>query len=100
MRLLNALKAEWKSRSTAEKIKLIMHGILMIGGSTVGNAIGDKCSEGRSRIERGCVRVTGWILGGVIADTSAKALDQYVDECDEMIKARKEKKAKEEEADA
>ena len=53
MRFLNTLKAEWNSRSTAEKIKLVMHGILMIGGATVGNAIGDKCSEGRSCIERG-----------------------------------------------
>lgn len=98
MRLINALIAAWKCKSTEEKIKTVMHGILIIGGGAVGNTIGDKCSEGRGRLEGACARVAGWVLGGVAADTAAKASDEYIDQFSELIRERR--KAKEGTADA
>lgn len=92
MRLINALIAAWKCKSTEEKIKTVMHGILMIGGGAVGNTIGDKCSAGRGRIESACARVTGWVLGGVVADTAAKASDEYIDQVSGMIRERRKEK--------
>ena len=47
MMLINGLMAEWKKKTTAEKIKMILHGIAMIGGGAIGSTIGDKCSEGK-----------------------------------------------------
>lgn len=92
MRIINALLAKWHTKTTAEKIKTVLHGIVMIGGGVVGNTIGDKCSEGRSKVEQACARVTGWALGGTVANVAAKATDEYVDEINELIQARKEKK--------
>ena len=98
MRILNALIAKWQSKTPEEKVKTILHGIIMIGGSVVGNTIGDKCAEGRGKIESSCARVTGWVLGGAVADFAAKASDEYVDQIGGMIRERK--KDKEENADA
>lgn len=98
MRILNALMANWKRKTTEEKIKTILHGIIVIGGSAIGNTIGDKCAEGRGKIESACAHVTGWVLGGAVADVAAKASDEYVDQIGGMIRERK--KDKEENADA
>ena len=96
MRLINALIAAWKTKTTEEKIKTVMHGILMIGGGAVGNTIGDKCAAGRGKLEGACARVTGWVLGGVVAEKASKASDEYVDQFGNLIRERR--KAKEEQA--
>lgn len=98
MRILNALIAKWQSKTPEEKAKMILHGIIVVGGSVVGNTIGDKCAEGRGKIESACVRVTGCVLGGAVADFAGKASDDYVDQIGGMI--RKLKKDKEDNADA
>lgn len=99
MRIINALLAAWHTKTTAEKIKTVLHGIVTIGGSVVGNTIGDKCSEGRGKVEQVCARVTGWALGGAVANTASKSVDEYVDTINELVQARKEKN-KEESANA
>ena len=98
MRILNALINKWQSKTPEEKVKMILHGIIMMGGGTIGNTIGDKCAEGRGKIESACVRVTGLVLGGAVAEVAAKASDEYVDQFGTMIRERK--KDKEENADA
>lgn len=97
--LINKIQAVWHTMSAADKIKMVLHGIVTIGGSVVGNTIGDKCSEGRGKVEQVCARVTGWALGGAVANAASKSADEYVDTINKLIQARKEKK-KEESANA
>lgn len=91
MRLWNALVANWKTMSTAEKVKTVLHGLVMIGGGVIGNGIGDTFSAGSKPVAKACAKVTGFALGGVIADAAAKNLDETVDTFDQLIKARKNK---------
>ena len=95
MRIINALLAAWHTKTTAEKVKMVLHGIVMIGGGVVGNTIGDKCSEGRGKVEQVCARVTGWALGGAVGNVAAKATDEYVDAINVLVQARKEKNGEE-----
>lgn len=95
MRIINALLANWNTKTTAEKIKTVLHGIVMIGGSVIGNEIGDKFSEGRTRLESACVRVTGWALGGTVAKIAADSMDETVDQIDGMMRDRKNKEGSE-----
>lgn len=91
MRLWNALAANWKTKSTAEKIKTVLHGLVMIGGGVIGNGIGDTFSAGSKPVAKACAKVTGFALGSVIADVTAKNLDETVDTFDQLIKSRKNK---------
>ena len=91
MRIINALLANWNSKTTTEKIKTVLHGLLIVGGATIGNGIGDKFSEGRSKIESACVRVTGWALGGVVAETAVKSMDETIDQIESLVNDRKNK---------
>ena len=95
MRIINALLANWKTKTTAEKIKTVLHGIAMIGGGAIGNEIGDKFSEGRTRLESACVRVTGWALGSVVAETASKSMDESIDQIEGLINDRKNKEGSE-----
>ncbi len=95
MRIINALIAEWKTRTTAEKAKLILHGIAMIGGGAIGTAIGDKCAEGKRPLTAFCTKITGIALGSAAADKAAKTLDETVDSIDTLIRERKESKKQE-----
>lgn len=90
-RFLNALMAEWKTKTGAEKAKTILHGVIMIGGGVIGNSIGDRCSVGRSKVENACVRVTGWALGSAITGVAAKAMDETIDQFDGLLKDRKDR---------
>ena len=92
MRILNALMAEWKTRTTAEKIKLVLHGIAMIGGGAIGGMIGDKCAAGRGPMTSVCTKITGFALGSAISDAAAKSMDETVDTFNELIKARQKSK--------
>ena len=98
MRIINALIADWKCKTTAEKIKTVLHGISMIGGGVIGNAIGDKCADaaGRGPISKTCTKLTGLFLGSVAAEMAAKSMDETVDTFDQLIQNRK----KEEKANA
>lgn len=94
MRIINALLATWKTKTTEEKIKTVLHGIAMIGGGVVGNAIGDKCMpSANGPVSRACVRVTGFALGGVVAEAAAKNMDETVDQLSGLVKSRKEEHA-------
>ena len=90
--LINKLLAAWHTKTPAEKAKTIFHGIVMIGGGVVGNTIGDKCSAGRGPIETACARVTGWALGGAVANVAAKSMDETIDSIDALIQSRKNNK--------
>lgn len=91
MMILNALMAAWKTKTTAEKAKMILHGIAMIGGGAIGNTIGDKCSAGRPRVEGVCAKLTGCFLGGAVAEVAAKQMDETVDAIDGLIQKKKNK---------
>jgi hypothetical protein len=93
MMLINGLMAEWKKKTTAQKIKMILHGIAMIGGGAIGSTIGDKCSEGKKPVSAFCAKVTGGFLGGIAADAAMKRMDDSVDSIEELIRERKEGKA-------
>lgn len=90
-RFINALLAEWKTKTTAEKIKTVLHGVIMVGGGAIGNGIGDKFSAGRNRLESACVRVTGWALGSAVAGVAAESMDETVDQIEDLMKERKNK---------
>ena len=90
MRIINALIANWKTKTTAEKVKTVLHGIAMIGGSVIGNAIGDKCSEGKKPIEAACVKLTAAALGGAVTGVAVKQMDETVDGNNDIIQKRKE----------
>lgn len=91
MRIINALLANWKTKTTEEKIKTILHGITMIGGSVIGTAVGDQCAEGKGPVSAVCAKVTGIALGGIVADKAAKYMDETVDQFSELLKERKNK---------
>ena len=99
MRIINGLLAAWHTKTTAEKIKTVLHGMVMIGGGAVGNTIGDKCAVGKDRVTSVCAKITGLALGSVAAEVAAQSLDQTVDKFDELIQAMKNSH-KEEETDA
>jgi hypothetical protein len=90
--IINKLLAAWHTKTPAEKAKMIFHGIIMIGGGVVGNTIGDKCSVGRGPVQSTCARVTGWALGGAVANVAAKSMDETIDSIDELIQSRKNNK--------
>lgn len=90
--LINKIQTAWHTMSAADKIKMVLHGIIMIGGGAVGNTIGDKCGAGRSKLEQACARVTGWALGGAVAEVAAKAADETVDQLNDLIQSRKNNK--------
>lgn len=96
--IINKLLAAWHTKTPAQKAKTIFHGIIMIGGGVIGNTIGDKCSAGRGRVQSACARVTGWALGGAVADVAAKSMDETIDAIDMLAKSGK--KAKEDAANA
>lgn len=100
MRIINGLLAAWHEKTTAEKIKMVLHGIVMIGGGAIGSTIGDKCAAGKGRITGVCTKVTGFALGSVVADAAAQSLDKTVDAFDELIQDRKNDCQKEEEENA
>ena len=89
MRIINALLANWNSKTTSEKIKTVLHGVIMVGGSVIGNGIGDEFSAGRGKLESACVRVTGWALGGVVAETAVKSMDETIDQIEGLVNDRK-----------
>lgn len=89
MRIINALLANWNSKTTTEKIKTVLHGIIMIGGGVIGAGIGDKFSEGRSKLEGFCVHVTGMALGSVVAESAVKSMDESIDQIEGLINDRK-----------
>lgn len=91
MMILNALMAAWKTKTTAEKAKMILHGIAMIGGGAIGNTIGNKCSEGKKPVVAFCARMTGGFLVGAVADVTIKQMDETVDAIDGLIQKRKNK---------
>lgn len=97
MRIINALLATWKTKTTEEKIKTVLHGIAVIGGGVIGNAIGDKCNEAVSdgtgpmrQVNKFCTKITGIALGSVVAETAAKSMDETVDQFAGLIRGRKE----------
>lgn len=92
MMLINGLMAEWKKKTTAEKIKMILHGIAMIGGGAIGSTIGDKCSEGKKPVSAFCAKVTGGFIGGIAADAAMKRMDDSVDSIDQLIRERREER--------
>lgn len=91
MRLINALLAKWNTKTPAEKAKMILHGIIMIGGGAIGNGIGDKFAAGRNKLESACVRVTGWALGSAVAEIAADSADEFVDQVDGLVSGRNKK---------
>lgn len=90
--IINKLLAAWHTKTPAQKAKTIFHGIIMIGGGVVGNTIGDKCSAGRGPVQSVCARVTGWALGGAVADVAAKSMDETIDAIDALVQSRKNDK--------
>ena len=56
MGILGAIKADWKARSTAGKIGLIIDAICGFGSMAMGQKIGDKLSEDSTRFERFCIK--------------------------------------------
>ena len=92
MMFINGLMAEWKKKTTAEKIKMILHGIATIGGGAIGSTIGDKCSEGKKPITAFCAKVTGGFLGGVAADAAMKRMDDGVNSIDQLIQKQREER--------
>lgn len=90
MRIINALMASWKTKTTAEKIKTVLHGIAMIGGGAIGGTIGDKCSAGRKPVEAICAKLTAAALGGAVTGVAVKQMDETVDTINALIQKRKE----------
>lgn len=95
MRIINALLANWNSKTTTEKIKTVLHGIIMVGGAVIGTGIGDKFSAGRGKLEGFCVHVTGMALGSVVAETATKSMDESIDQIEGLINDRKNKEGSE-----
>lgn len=91
MRVINALLAKWNTMTTADKVKTVLHGIIMIGGGAIGNGIGDKFAAGRNKLESACVRVTGWALGSAVAEIAADSADEFVDQVNDLVSGRNKK---------
>ena len=102
MGFLNKMIANWKAKTTTEKISFVLEAIAKIGGGMIGAAKGREWSEGRGRLSSACIRITATGLGAAAGDIAsqyltkewAKPIGKALDDC----KAKIEEENKEEQA--
>lgn len=76
MGILNKMRTAWKSKTTVEKINLILDVISGLGCGMGAAIIGDKLCEGRTVVEKVCVKTAVTGLGLVAYDVSSRALKE------------------------
>ena len=76
MRILNNLKTNWKSKSTAQKIDFVIDIITMIGGGLMGRGIGNLCGQNQKPVAKFCIKLTASGLGIAMGETAGKKLSE------------------------
>lgn len=87
-RFLNGLQAEWKKMTTAEKIKRVLEIMTDIGGGAIGGTIAGSAAQGKNRLEKVCLCVTGVGLGMAVGEAARTPLNGLVDMVDGAVKER------------
>ena len=98
--MLKILIEKWRTKTPAEKIKLVLDFLVHSGGAIIGGDIAAKVSEGKRPLARVCVGLAGAGLGAAIGDTAAKPITEAVDQAAEAIQLIKEAREKGESTDA
>lgn len=96
MGILNKMRMAWKSKTTVEKINLILDVISGVGCGIGGAIVGDKICEGRNRLEKVCIKTAVAGLGLAAYDISSKALkENYGEPVGKIIDRAKARAAEE-----
>ena len=96
MGILNKIRTAWKSKTTVEKINLILDVISGVGCGIGSAIVGDKICEGRNRLEKVCVKTAVAGLGLAAYDISSKALQEnYGEPIGKLVEHAKARAAEE-----
>lgn len=98
MSIIRAMQAEWKTMTTAEKVKTVLDLVVDLGCSVIAGDITARAVKGKSKAQMVCGIVAGSALGAAAGRVACKEVDEFVDAVDAAMKMRN--KAKEDNANA
>lgn len=98
MSIIRAMQAEWKTMTTAEKVKTVLDLVVDLGCSVIAGDITSRAIKGKSKVLKICGTIGGSALGAAAGRVACKEVDEFVDGVDAMMKMRKQ--AKEDSANA
>lgn len=98
MSIIRAMQAEWKTMTTAEKVKTVLDLVVDFGCSVIAGDITARAVKGKSKVVTVCGIIGGSALGAAAGRVASREVDEFVDAVDAMMKMRN--KAKEDNANA
>lgn len=98
MSIIRAMQAEWKTMTTAEKVKTVLDLVVDLGCSVIAGDITARAVKGKSKALAVCGTIAGSALGAAAGRVASREVDEFVDAVDAAMKMRN--KAKEDNANA
>ena len=92
MSILTSLQAEWKTKTTAEKIKTIVDAMIQVGAASIAGDIVKRTASAKKPIGRACVTLAGAGIGMALGDVACKPIDEIIDTADKLISQGKQAK--------